>query len=186
MPLWGRTDNYQDKPKFPVERFEDGVVWLTANATPLGNVIYFAQNATANVSVGAIANGVNTATTIGFVGFNLVNGLTVLSKTSNSVVLSANTLGNINAGQVISFTKPMLAFNGHAASAVNANTIFVTASRMKTANVNGHSSVAAPGHVHVKTGSGLKAGRIQYETLVCLSNGVAFNTQSGGSNFPGL
>lgn len=188
MPMFGRTDNYKDKPKFPVEMFDrTPLIVLSANATLAGsNVIAFPQNSTANIAIGVMANGVNVGSAIGTPGFNLINGPVVISKTSNSLTFSANTLGNINAGQQITFSTPMLGWNGHAANSYNANTIFVTASRMKTANHWANVTVCAPGHVHVKIGSGGRAGRIQTEVLVCLSNGVAFNATSGGPYFSGL
>lgn len=187
MAMAGRTDAYKDKPKFPVEQFQTGLITLSANATPSGtNTIAFPQGSTTLIAANQVANGVNVASTLGLPGFNLINGPLVVSKTSNSVTLSANVVGNINAGQRITFSKPMLSFNNHTADSYNANTVYVSVTRMKTANHWANVQVSAPGHVHVRRGSGGRAGRIQTETLVVISNTSATITGSGGPFYSGL
>ncbi len=187
MPAWGRTDTYTDKPKFPKERTEHGVIKISANAATFPtNILSFTPNATIGLANGWVANGVNIGNTVGYVGYNLI-GPSIVGLTSNTVTLSQNVGGNIGAGTIIKFSKPIPSKAGRpAANSYNANTVLVTTTRKANASANAAHSIAHIGWNHVKVGTGRKAGRVMIETLVALSNPKANIANSGGTYFPGL
>ena len=199
MPTWGNTDSAVAKPRFSQERQVREIVRLpTANTTLVGNtavtLVYndgFGNNV-ANIGVavgqyvyfgsGLAGNGVP-----GFFASN--NQVTAIS--GNTVILGTAVFANTAPGTIIEFDTA-IPYNTNKPSEVNynRNTVLVTDSRLANAVFpNGYSSanlaqgaVAHAGWVQVRTGTGGRAGRVQTEVLVALSNPVAANTLSGNTS----
>jgi hypothetical protein len=192
---WSNSDATGTKPKIPVERQVREVKQLvTSNSTSASsNTIYFTyndggQNNVANVGivVGQYVYATNLSSG-GLAGFFSSNN-TVKSISANSVTVTNNTFGIINAGVTIGFDSII---NYNTANNPNfilantfADTILVTASRLSNVNT----SITSNGsfntgwnHVRKKTNSD---GTVRYlrETLVCIANAVATTTASGNTH----
>jgi hypothetical protein len=197
MPTWGNTDSAVAKPRFSQERQVREIVRLpTANTTLVGNtavtLVYndgFGNNV-ANIGVavgqyvyfgsGLAGNGVP-----GFFASN--NQVTAIS--GNTVILGTAVFANTAPGTIIEFDTA-IGYNANTDITYNRNTVLVTDTRLANAVFpNGYSSanlaqgaVAHAGWVQVRTGTGGRAGRVQTEVLVALSNPVAANTLSGNTS----
>lgn len=182
MSAWSNTDSYTSKPRIPKMRLEHGVVKLSANAfSGPGTTINFAPNATLNIANGWTANVGNT---FGTVGFNQL-GPIVTNKTPNSVTLSQTIQSSMNAGTIITFSKPITFHGNTLAGSYNANTVLVTTTRRKNASKNVANATAHIGWNHVRYGTGGRSGRVQVETLVVIATPKATDANSGGVSFTG-
>lgn len=181
--MFGRTDAYSDKPKAPKMRLEHGIIKLSTSAQSSGNVLTF--TATANIKVGYIASGNNIPNQGGIVGYNLL-GPSVTNVTATTVTLTGTLANTVPANAIVTFAKPIVFRTGKAeANTYNANTVLITTTRKANANVVAKGS-AHIGWNHYQVGTGGRAGRVQIETLVALSNAKATQANSGGPYFPGV
>lgn len=192
MSSFGNTDAVTDKPKWSKERQVESFVNLTTvSTTASGNtVLFFAANAVsnANISTGMYVIGPN----VGFSGEPgfFSSNVTVSSVTSNTVTLSSNTTGIVPSGSQIGFDTT-INYNPNTFSATYfSDTVLVTPTRLANSSF---ANTATPhtGWVHVETGTGGRAGRVQVEVLAVLSNAVASNASSGmtsntGTYYSGL
>jgi len=165
MSIWGRTDSQNDKPKWPKERFQHGLIKLSANAATFPtSTLNFATNAvtTAGIANNMVASGVNVGNTVGTIGYNEIAPY-VVNVSTNTVTLSQAMAGNIAAGQVITFSKlitdrPANTANGlsprASANSYNANTMMVTTGRLKNASVGYANATTHVGWNHVRHGTG--------------------------------
>lgn len=191
MSIWGRTDSFNDKPKFFRERLEHGVVSLSANSMLFPNAtISFATNAVTNAGVanGWAVSGVNVGNTIGTVGFNQINPV-VISFTSNTITLNQNTSGNIASGGIIKFSKLIKdrANTRISANTYNANTYLVTTSRLKNATPGYANATTHVGWNHFKhftgyVGSVAAVGGRGYPPV---SPGVQYLTLTANNTYGG-
>ena len=194
MSAWSNTDAQANtKPKFPDLRQVREVYQLTtANSTASGAatvvLVYNdgGQNNVANVGVivgsyaygpGLSANGTS----------NFFAGNTrVTSVTGNLITFSTGTTAIVPAGTLLEFDQQIKWQTG-VANTYNQDTILVTDTRGANASwgTAGHAEGAHSGWVHVVSGTGGRLGRKQVETLVCLSNAIAYNALSGNTSNSG-
>lgn len=192
MSSFGNTDALTDKPKWDVERQVRPYATLTTTTTVAsGNTLTFGTTqdvANANISVGMSVLSAN----IGYSGAPefFVSNTTVLSVTSNTVTLSRTVLGSVPTGTAVRFDSNIPWAANTQAATYNSDTVLVTPTRLANSSF---ANTATPhaGWVHVQTGTGGRAGRVQVEVLVALANAVASNTTSGntsnsGSYYAGL
>ena len=186
MPSWGNTDSIYDKPHFPYDRQVRPFLTLTTNgAVSSGNTIVFSgtgANTAANLGIvaGMSAYSANVSIT-GEQEFFASNN-TVKSVSGNSVVFTANVMGTVATGTSIDFGIPV-AYNENGANTYFSDTVLVSTTRLpNTSAVLANTATAHQGWVHVTTGTGGRAGRVQVETLVALSNVVTSNTLSGNTS----
>ena len=186
MPSWGNTDSIYDKPHFPAERQVRPFATLTTyNTTASGNTIIFSgSGATTPANVGIVAGMSAYQTNLSITGEQefFASNNTVKSVTGNVVVFNTNVMGSIPAGTSVDFGIP-IAYNENGANTYFSDTVLVSTSRLpNTSAVLANTSTAHQGWVHVSTGTGGRAGRVQVETLVALSNVVTSNTLSGNTS----
>jgi len=127
-------------------------------------------------------------------GNNIISGTTIQSydTANNTLVLSANTSANVFIGDIIYVGNNTVFHANTFWRTYNRDTVLVTTTRRANAffaNSGGYSvavaNVAAAAHtgwVHVTTGTGGRAGRVQTEVLVALSNTFATLTDSGNTS----
>lgn len=186
MSMTGRTDAIADKPKFPKERTKHGKETLSANATtfPAATIGFKSGTVvTSNIANGWVASGTNVGNTSGAAGYNN-NGPYVINLTASSITLSQNVSGNITAGQLITFSKPIPYKANSTANSYNANTYLVTTTRRSNANSIAANSVAHVGWNYTTFGTGY----VKAVTLGTLrgnqySNG--FLTFTANTQYPG-
>lgn len=184
MPMQGAIDTLGAKPKFPKERTEHGTIVLVATAPTVNaaGIASYKGNSTINfVSVTGLANGMivqgwsnannayqtsgnignNTPVVSGgsgILGFDQV-GPTVSNIQGTLVTISSAIVANVANGQLVYFSKPFLYKPNTYANTYNANTYFVTSSRVKNANSLLYSSKTGVSGTHqgwnyVKVGTG--------------------------------
>jgi hypothetical protein len=127
-------------------------------------------------------------------GNNIVAGtiLSSIDSANNTIVLSANTTANVSVGDQIYIANSTVFHANTYWKTYNRDTVLVTNPRRANAffaNAGGYSvsvaNVAAAAHsgwVHVTTGSGGRAGRVQTEVLVALSSSYATLLDSGNTS----
>lgn len=182
MSSWGNTDSLADKPHFPQERQVRPFITLTTNgAVNSGNTIVFTGTGSltaANLGVvaGMSAYAANVSST-GEQEFFVANN-TVKSVTGNTVVLNSNVFGNVPNGSSIDFGVS-IQYNQDTANTYFSDTVLVSTTRLANTAGFANTATAHAGWQHVTTGTGGRAGRVQVETLVALSNTAVANTNSG-------
>jgi hypothetical protein len=186
MPSWGNTDSIYDKPHFPAERQVRPFATLTTyNITASGNTIIFVgSGATTPANVGIVAGMSAYQSNLSITGEQefFASNNTVKSVTGNVVVFTTNVMGSIPAGTSIDFGIP-IAYNQDTANTYFADTVLVSTSRLPNTSPGfANTATAHIGWQHVTTGTGGRAGRVQVETLVALSNVVTSNTLSGNTS----
>lgn len=187
MPSWGNTDSIYDKPHFPEERQVRPFATLTTySTTASGNTIIFSgSGSTTPANVGIVAGMSAYQTNLSITGEQefFASNNTVKSVTGNVVVFTTNVMGSIPAGTSIDFGIP-IGYNQDTANTYFADTVLVSNTRIANATFGGatNHATAHQGWVHVTTGTGGRAGRVQVETLVALSNVVTSNTLSGNTS----
>ena len=92
-------------------------------------------------------------------------------------------MGTIASGTSIDFGIPV-SYNQDSANTYFSDTVLVSSTRLANATFGGatNHATAQQGWVHISTGTGGRAGRVQVETLVALSNVVTSNTLSGNTS----
>ena len=186
MPSWGNTDSIYDKPHFPYDRQVRPFLTLTTNgAVSSGNTIVFSgTGANTAANLGIVAGMSAYATNLSITGEQefFASNNTVKSVSGNSVVFTANVMGTVATGTSIDFGIPV-AYNENGANTYFSDTVLVSTTRLpNTSAVLANTATAHQGWVHVTTGTGGRAGRVQVETLVALSNVVTSNTLSGNTS----
>lgn len=189
MPSWGNTDSIYDKPHFPEERQVRPFATLTTyNTTASGNTIIFSgSGATTPANVGIVAGMSAYQTNLSITGEQefFASNNTVKSVTGNVVVFTTNVMGSIPAGTSIDFGIP-IQYNQDTANTYFSDTVIVSTTRLPNTSPGfANTATAHIGWQHVTTGTGGRAGRIQVETLVALSNVVTSNTLSGNTSNSG-
>lgn len=154
---------------------------VTANTTSSGNTIVFVgsgANTAANVGIvaGMYIYGTNASIT-GEQEFFTSNNY-VVSVSINTVRLANNVMGSIPSGTSLDFGTNIL-YNQDTANTYFGDTVIVSSSRFTNTVGFANTSTAHVGWQHVTTGTGGRAGRVQVETLVALSNVAIANTNSG-------
>jgi hypothetical protein len=127
-------------------------------------------------------------------GNNIIFGTTIQAydTANNTLVLSANTTANVQVGDIMYVGNNTIFHANTFWKSYNRDTVLVTPGRRNNAffaNAGAFSvavaNVAAAAHtgwVHVTTGTGGRAGRVQTEVLVALSNTFATLTDSGNTS----
>jgi hypothetical protein len=198
MALWGNTDSANSKPHLPVERQVRAVATLvTANATTAGNTIVF----TTAPSVGLVGSYVYTdrssdanAAISRFFDTSLVdqndaayfkanNTVVSVDAANNLVRLANNVVATLAIGKTVYFANAIVQNTGSAeANTYHQDTILVTPTRL--ANNTVAIGNLNTGWVNVrKKINNDSTVRYIHETLVCLSDPVASNTNSGNTSF---
>ena len=193
MSSFGRTDAITDKPKWDVERQVRPFVTLATTVQVLAGNNVLSFGTTSDVANANIVAGMSVlASNIGYSGAPefFESNTTVLSVTSNTVTLSANVYGTVPVGTSVRFDSPIGYKANTQAVTYNQDTVLVTATRLANSSF-ANTATAHTGWVHVTTGTGGRAGRVQVEVLTALANAVATNTSSGmtsntGSYYSGL
>lgn len=186
MPSWGNTDSIYDKPHFPEDRQVRPFATLTTyNNTASGNTIIFVgSGATTPANVGIVAGMSAYSTNLSITGEQefFASNNTVKSVTGNVVVFTTNIMAAIPSGTSIDFGIP-ISYNQNTANTYFSDTVLVSTTRLPNTSAGfANTATAHQGWVHVTTGTGNRAGRIQVETLVALSNVVTSNTLSGNTS----
>lgn len=185
MPSWGNTDSIYDKPHWPYERQVRPFATLVTNgAVTTGNTIVFVgTGASTAANLGIVAGMSGYAANLSISGENefFVANNTVVSVTGNSVIFRANVFGTIASGTSIDFGIP-IRYNEDGANTYFADTVIVSNGRLANTVGFANTATAHKGWVRVRTGTGGRAGRVQVETLVALSNVVTSNTLSGNTS----
>ena len=190
MSMQANTDFSNSKPKWNVERQTRETAYLTtANATLSGvNTIIFAYNDGAGNNVanlGVIIGGSVNAANLSINGvsgmFKSNNNVTGVS--GNVVTFLNNTFGTIASGTTIEFDKVI---NYPATKTVWANnnpdTILVTGTRRANNTVS--VGRVSTGWVHFQKKVNADGNtRYIHETLSCVHNAVASNTNSANTSF---
>lgn len=182
MSSWGNTDSIYDKPHWSEERqVRPFASLVTANNTTSGNTIVFVgsgANTAANIGIaaGMYIYGTNASIT-GEQEFFTSNNY-VVSVSVNTVRLANNVMGSIASGTSLDFGTNIL-YNQNTANTYFGDTVLVSSSRLANTVGFANTSTAHVGWQHVTTGTGGRAGRVQVETLVALSNTAIANTNSG-------
>lgn len=187
MSTWGNSDASGSKPKFNKERQVRKTVFLNTTTIGVANVLAFSSNiANFGIANGMVVNvvnspGANTSPTPGFF-------------TSNAIVINANTVGNTvtlsrhvttsSVNTSIQFDTVIPYTSGEEANTYFADTVLATRTRIANTASLGISanSTAHTGWVKVTIGTGGRAGRVQTEVLVALSNTAASSTASGNTS----
>ena len=199
MPSWGNTDSLADKPHWSENRqIRPFATLTTANTTNLGNTVIKTTDAgltplanlgiVAGMSVYATAN----VSTTGEKEF-FVSNTVISSVNANNIVLTAAVFGSLAAGSTLEIGIPIdYATSTKATANVFADTIIITGNAIQNRIANGvfagtaadatDHAVAHVGWNKVKTFTGNRAGRVQVETLVALSNVVTSNITSGNTS----
>ena len=186
MPSWGNTDSIYDKPHFPQDRQVRPFATLTTyNTTASGNTIIFSgSGSTTPANVGIVAGMSAYQTNLSITGEQefFASNNTVKSVTGNVVVFTTNVMGSIPAGTSVDFGIP-ISHNQDTANTYFSDTVLVSTSRLpNTSAVLANTATAHQGWVHVTTGTGGRAGRIQAEVMIALSNTAIANTNSGNTS----
>lgn len=187
MPSWGNTDSIYDKPHWSNERQVRPFITLTTNgAVSTGNTIIFAGTGSSTAAnLGIVAGMSAYSANLSITGEQefFVSNNTVKSVSGNSVVFTANVLGTIASGTSIDFGIPIV-YNQDTANTYFSDTVIVSTTRLANATFGGATNHATAhiGWQHVVTGTGGRAGRVQVETLVALSNVATSNTLSGNTS----
>ena len=186
MPSWGNTDSIYDKPHWPYDRQVRPFATLVTNgAVSTGNTITFAgtgDSTAANVGIVAGMSAYSTNLSITGEQEFFVSNNKVKTVTGNVVVFTANVMGTIATGTSIDFGVPVQ-YNQDSANTYFSDTVIVSTTRLpNTSAMLANTATAHQGWVHVTTGTGGRAGRVQVETLVALSNVATANTLSGNTS----
>lgn len=203
MSAWGKTDNLEDKPHWPVERTSRVATQATANiatfalngagaiVTANANTLYFAS--TAGIYPGQNVTQVTTGAGTSNLAFNSGEGgffqgnVTVASVTAGTVTLApasgtaAGLRGNVAVGDTFVFGNAISYAAGTYETTYWKDTILVTSTRMSNNAVALTHGNQGWEHVRKKINSD---GTVRYltETLVALANPVASNTASGNTS----
>jgi hypothetical protein len=184
MPSWGNTDSIYDKPHFPQERQVRPFITLTTNGTVnSGNTIVFTgTGALTAANLGIVAGMSAYSANLSISGEQefFVSNNTVKSVTGNNVVFNTNVFGSIPSGTNIDFAY-VIQNNQDSANTYFSDTVLVSQTRLANASFGEatNHATAHQGWVHVTTGTGGRAGRVQAEVLVALANTAVANTGSG-------
>ena len=186
MPSWGNTDSIYDKPHWPYERQVRPFATLVTNgAVTSGNTITFAgTGASTAANVGIVAGMSAYSTNLSITGEQefFVSNTVVKSVTGNVVVFTANVMGTVATGTSIDFGIPVQ-YNQDSANTYFSDTVIVSTTRLpNTSAMLANTATAHQGWVHVTTGTGGRAGRVQVETLVTIANVATANTFSGNTS----
>ena len=158
----------------------------TYNTTASGNTIIFSgSGSTTPANVGIVAGMSAYSANVSITGEQefFASNNTVKSVTGNVVVFNTNVMGSIPAGTSIDFGVPV-SYNQDSANTYFSDTVLVSNTRIANATFGDSTkhATAHQGWVHITTGTGGRAGRVQVETLVALSNVVTANTLSGNTS----
>ena len=190
MSMQSNTDLSTSKPKWDVERQTRETAFLnTGNVTALGvNTITFAYNDGAGNNVANVGVVVGGSVNAANLSINGVSGMFksnnyVTGITGNNVTFSNNTFGTIASGTQIEFDK-VIPFPASKPVEVtyNSDTVLITDTRIANATV----AIGRPstGWVHIQKKVNADGNtRYIHETLSCLTNATASNTQSGNTSF---
>ena len=188
--MQANTDVSTSKPKWNVERQTRETAFIaTANATALGtNTIIFAYNDGAGNNVANLGVIIGGSVNAANLSINGVSGMfksnnSVTGVTGNVVTFLNNTFGTLAQGTVVEFDKVIPYPAGKPVEVTyNTDTVLVTDARR--ANNTVAVGRVSTGWVHFQKKTNAD-GNVRYihETLSCLTNAVAANTNSGNTSF---
>jgi hypothetical protein len=203
MSAWGKTDNLEDKPHWPVERTSRVATQATANiatyalngagaiVTANANTLYF--QSTAGIYPGQNVTQIISGALTSSLAFNSGEGgffhgnVTVASVTTGTVTLApasgtaAGLRGNVAVGDIFVFGNAIAYHTGTYETTYWKDTVLTTNTRTANATVAVTRGNVGWQHVRKKINND---GTVRYltETLVALADPVASNTSSGDTS----
>jgi len=207
MPINGNTDTNANRPTGRIPQMR---VARTKNITASNNQLATGiSNTFINVdSTFAVVNAQLTIIGANVSGNNIRVGTIITNYSTNPVTgntfitINPGTTANIQRGDVISIGNNIVYKSNTYQATFNTDTVLVTDTRKANLFANGTGTrintgnsvpgsqtananiaiTSSTGWNHVQVGTGGRAGRIQVETLITLSNAQALNTLSGNTS----